>query len=87
MEEELKMLEETVSKEYEFGFVTNIETDVINKGIDEDVIRLISSKKNEPEWMLEWRLKAYHVWKSMEEPTWPNVNYPKINLNQTISSA
>ncbi|MEO7314664.1 MAG: Fe-S cluster assembly protein SufB [Ginsengibacter sp.] len=84
MEEELKMLEETVSKEYEFGFVTNIETDVINKGIDEDVIRLISSKKNEPEWMLEWRLKAYHIWKSMEEPTWPNVKYPKINYQDII---
>ena len=84
MEEELKMLEETVSKEYAFGFVTDIETDVINKGIDEDVIRLISSKKNEPEWMLEWRLKAYHIWKSMEEPTWPNVTYPKINYQDII---
>ncbi len=84
MEEELKMLEETVSKEYEFGFVTNIETDVIAKGIDEDVVRLISKKKNEPEWMLEWRLKAYHVWKSMEEPTWPNVTYPKINYQDII---
>ena len=84
MEEELKMLEETVSKEYEFGFVTDIETDVINKGIDEDVIRLISSKKNEPEWMLEWRLKAYHIWKTMEEPTWPNVTYPKINYQDII---
>ena len=84
MEEELKMLEETVSKEYEFGFVTNIETDTINKGIDEDVIRLISSKKNEPEWMLEWRLKAYHVWKTMVEPTWPNVSYPKIDYQDII---
>ena len=84
MEEELKMLEETVSKEYEFGFVTDIETDVINKGIDEDVIRLISSKKNEPEWMLEWRLKAYHIWKTMEEPTWPNVTYPKIDYQDII---
>lgn len=84
MEEELKMLEETVSREYEFGFVTDIETDVINKGIDEDVIRLISSKKNEPEWMLEWRLKAYHIWKTMEEPTWPNVTYPKINYQDII---
>ena len=84
MEEELKMLEETVSKEYEFGFVTDIETDVINKGIDEDVIRLISSKKNEPEWMLEWRLKAYHIWKTMKEPTWPNVTYPKIDYQDII---
>lgn len=84
MAEELKMLEETVSKEYEYGFVTNIETDVINKGINEDVIHLISSKKNEPEWMLEWRLKAYYQWLKMEEPTWPNVTYPKINYQDII---
>lgn len=84
MEEELKMLEETVSKEYEYGFVTDIETDVIRKGIDEDVIRLISAKKNEPEWMLEWRLKAFHNWLKMEEPTWPNVSYPKINYQDII---
>lgn len=84
MEEELKMLEETVSKEYEYGFVTDIETDVIKKGIDEDIIRLISSKKNEPDWMLEWRLKAYHQWMKMEEPTWPNVTYPKINYQDII---
>jgi Fe-S cluster assembly protein SufB len=84
MEEELKMLEETVSKEYEYGFVTDIETDVIKKGIDEDIIRLISSKKNEPDWMLEWRLKAYHQWMRMEEPKWPNVTYPKINYQDII---
>lgn len=80
----MKMLEETVSKEYEYGFVTDIETDVIKKGIDEDIIRLISSKKNEPDWMLEWRLKAYHQWMKMEEPTWPNVTYPKINYQDII---
>lgn len=84
MDEELKMLEDTVSKEYQYGFVTNIETDVIKKGIDEDVIRLISSKKNEPEWMLEWRLKAFHLWEGMTEPTWPNVSYPKINYQDII---
>ncbi len=84
MEEELKMLEETVSKEYEYGFVTDIETDVIKKGIDENVIRLISSKKNEPDWMLEWRLKAYHQWMKMEEPKWPNVTYPPINYQDII---
>lgn len=84
MDEELKMLEETVSKEYQYGFVTDIETDVIRKGIDDEVIRLISSKKNEPEWMLEWRLKAFHQWQKMEEPTWPNVSYPKINYQDII---
>jgi Fe-S cluster assembly protein SufB len=84
MGEELKMLEETVSKEYQYGFVTDIETDVIRKGIDDEVIRLISTKKNEPEWMLEWRLKAFHLWLKMEEPTWPNVSYPKINYQDII---
>lgn len=82
--EEMKMLEETVSKEYEFGFVTDIETDLIRKGIDEEVIRLISTKKNEPEWMLEWRLKAFHIWLKMEEPKWPNVSYPPINYQDII---
>ena len=82
--EEMKMLEETVSKEYEYGFVTQIETDVIRKGIDEDVIRLISEKKNEPAWMLDWRLKAFHHWEKMTEPTWPNVHYPKINYQDII---
>ena len=84
MDEELKMLEDTVSKEYEYGFVTDIETDVITKGIDEDVIRLISTKKNEPEWMLEWRLKAFHLWETMVEPKWPNVHYPPINYQDII---
>lgn len=84
MEEEMKMLEETASREYEFGFVTNIETEVIEKGISEDTIRLISQKKNEPEWMLEWRLRAYRIWTSMEEPTWPNVTYEPINYQDII---
>jgi len=84
MEEELKMLEETVASDYKYGFVTDIDTDIIPKGLSEDVIRLISAKKNEPEWMLEWRLKAYHHWLKQEEPTWPNVHYPKINYQDVI---
>lgn len=84
MEEELKMLEETVASDYKYGFVTDIDTDIIPKGLSEDVIRLISAKKNEPEWMLEWRLKAYRHWLKMEEPTWPNVKYPKINYQDVI---
>lgn len=84
MEEELKMLEETVASDYKYGFVTDIDTDIIPKGLSEDVIRLISSKKNEPEWMLEWRLKAYNHWLKLEEPTWPNVTYPKINYQDVI---
>lgn len=84
MDEELKMLEETVSKEYQYGFTTDIETDVIRKGIDEEVIKLISTKKNEPEWMLQWRLKAYQQWLKMEEPKWPNVTYPAIDYQDII---
>lgn len=68
------------SNEYKYGFVTDIEMDQIAKGLNEDVIRLISSKKNEPEFMLEYRLKAYKHWLQMTEPTWAHVHYPKINF-------
>lgn len=84
MKDELNMLEQTVLNEYKYGFVTDIETDVIPKGIDENVVRLISAKKEEPEWMLEWRLKAYRHWLKLEEPNWANVNYPKINYQDII---
>ncbi|HEU5365411.1 MAG TPA: Fe-S cluster assembly protein SufB [Hanamia sp.] len=84
MKEEMDVLEETVSKEYKYGFVTDIDTDVAPKGLNEDVIRLISKKKNEPEWMLEWRLKAYHHWLKMDEPKWPNVKYPPIDYQDII---
>ncbi|HBE53187.1 MAG TPA: Fe-S cluster assembly protein SufB, partial [Cyanobacteria bacterium UBA11369] len=65
-----------VNQPYKYGFVTNIETDTIPKGLNEDVIRLISAKKNEPEFMLEFRLRAYRQWLKMTEPTWPHVTYP-----------
>ncbi len=84
MKEEMDVLEQTVASEYKYGFVTDIETDVVPKGLDEDVIRLISVKKNEPEWMLNWRLKAYHHWLKMEEPEWANVKYPTINFQDII---
>ncbi|MDE3214040.1 MAG: Fe-S cluster assembly protein SufB [Bacteroidota bacterium] len=84
MKEEIGVLEQRVSDEYKYGFVTNIETDVAPKGLNEDVIRLISTKKEEPEWLLEWRLKAYHQWLKMEEPAWPNVKYPPINYQDII---
>jgi len=67
--------------QYKYGFETVIESDKAPKGLNEDIIRLISSKKGEPEWMLEWRLDAYHRWLSMEEPTWARVEYPKIDFN------
>ncbi len=77
---------EILSKqEYKYGFVTDIESDVIPRGLTEDTIRLIAAKKNEPEWMLEFRLKAYRHWLTMTEPThWPNISYPKIDYQDVI---
>ena len=65
--------------EYRYGFTTDIAAETIPKGINEDVVRLISSKKNEPEWMTEWRLKAFRNWQKMSEPTWPNFEYGPID--------
>ena len=78
------ILEEVTNKDYEFGFVTDIETDKVPKGLNEDIIRLISKKKNEPEWLLEWRLDAFETWKKMTEPEWAHVKYDKPNF-QNIS--
>jgi Fe-S cluster assembly protein SufB len=69
------MIEEFANKDYQWGFVTDIEAETVPRGLNEDTIRLISAKKNEPEWLLEWRLKAYRHWLTMEEPTWSNVRY------------
>ncbi|MCB1448253.1 MAG: Fe-S cluster assembly protein SufB, partial [Rhizobiaceae bacterium] len=67
--------------QYKYGFETEIESDKVAPGLSEDVIRQISAKKNEPEWMLEWRLDAYRRWLTMEEPAWARVDYPKIDFN------
>ena len=72
-----EILGEITASEYKYGFTTEIESDTVPPGLNEDVIRLISSKKNEPEWMLEWRLDAYQTWSEMVEPDWPNVHYQK----------
>jgi Fe-S cluster assembly protein SufB len=72
-------IKDLTKQEYKWGFVSPIESDVFPKGLNEDVIRLISTKKNEPEWMLEYRLKAYRHWLTMKEPTWQNVHYPPID--------
>ncbi len=72
-------LKEFVDKDYAYGFVTEIEQDTIPKGLDEKTVRIISEKKEEPEWLLEWRLKAFRHWLTMTEPTWPNVHYPPID--------
>jgi Fe-S cluster assembly protein SufB len=78
-------VESLVNKEYKYGFVTDIESDVVPKGLSEDVIRLISAKKQEPEWLLEWRLKAYRGWLKMSEPhAWPNITYTPVDY-QSIS--
>ena len=77
-------LHNLVNQPYKHGFVTDIETESVPKGLSEDVIRLISMKKEEPEWLLEFRLSAYKHWLTMEEPTWANVNYPKINFQDII---
>ena len=77
-------LQNVVNKPYKHGFVTEIESDVAPKGLNEDTIRLISTKKNEPKWLLDFRLKAYQQWLKMEEPKWSNVKYPKIDF-QAIS--
>ena len=78
------VLQNLVNQPYKHGFVTDIESDVAPKGLDENTIRMISAKKNEPEWLLEFRLKSYQAWLKMEEPKWPNVHYPKIDF-QAIS--
>ncbi len=72
-------IESLVNREYQYGFVSDIESDTVAPGLSEDVVRVISAKKNEPEWLLEWRLKAYRRWLTMKEPHWPNVKYPPID--------
>src|SRR5437868_6325596 len=68
---------------YKYGFVTDIEAETAPPGLNEDTVRFISAKKNEPEWLLEWRLRAYRHWLTMEEPTWAMVNYPKIDYQDS----
>jgi Fe-S cluster assembly protein SufB len=72
-------IQEIASQEYKYGFVTNVEEDTVPPGLNEDIIRFISAKKGEPEWLLEWRLKSFRHWLTMKEPTWANVHYPPID--------
>jgi len=76
-------IEQIANQEYKWGFVTNIEVDEAPLGLNEDIIRLISHKKEEPEWLLEWRLKAFRHWLTMKEPTWANVHYDPIDYQAT----
>lgn len=82
--EEDKILTEVTQDEYKFGFTTNIETETIPKGLNEEVVRLISNKKNEPEWLLEFRLKAYRHWLTMKMPRWPHLKLPEIDFQDVI---
>jgi len=78
------ILNEFTNKDYEYGFVTNINTDFIPKGLNENIVRLISSKKNEPEWLLDFRLKAYQHWTTMKMPDWAHLNIPPIDYQEII---
>jgi Fe-S cluster assembly protein SufB len=81
---EEQLIADITSSEYKYGFVSDIEADEAPKGLDESTVRFISKKKNEPEWMLDWRLKAFRTWLTMKEPKWSNVNYPKIDFQEII---
>src|SRR5208282_6023094 len=77
-------IESLVKQEYKYGFVTDVEADSAPPGLNEDIVRLISAKKREPEFMLEWRLKAYRHWLTMKEPAWPHVHYPPIDYQKAV---
>ncbi|MDX9923283.1 MAG: Fe-S cluster assembly protein SufB [Ignavibacteriaceae bacterium] len=82
--EDMQLLNDVTKNEYKWGFITDIESDTAPKGLNEEIVRFISLKKGEPEWMTEWRLKAFRHWQTMEEPKWPNVKYPKIDFQDII---
>ncbi len=84
MSKDDQILEEFTSKEYEHGWSTDIESDQAPKGLSEDTVRFISAKKEEPEWLLEWRLSAFRKWQKMKEPKWPNVTYPAVDYQDII---
>ena len=77
-------IDESISQEYKYGFTTNIEQDTLEPGLNEDVIKTISKKKDEPKWLLDWRLKAFRHWKKMVTPEWAKINFPDIDY-QSIS--
>ena len=79
-----QILEEFTSKEYEHGWTVDLESDQAPKGLNEDIVRFISAKKEEPQWLLDWRLNAFRVWSEMNEPHWANVSFPEINYQDII---
>src|SRR5437588_11181284 len=84
----INTIQDLTNQEYKWGFITSVEEDRISKGLNEDVIRVISAKKEEPQFMLDWRLKAYRHWTSLEkaeaEPKWANVKYPPISYQDIV---
>jgi Fe-S cluster assembly protein SufB len=85
MTDKNEILEQHISSEYKYGFTSDIEMETVAKGLNEEVIQFISKKKNEPQWMLEWRLKAFRYWLTLEEPKhWAHISYPPINFQDII---
>ena len=84
MEQSQNILEKRIEQDYQYGFITDIEQEKLPPGLNAEVIRYISQKKNEPEWLLEWRLNSYNVWQRMSEPTWANIKYPTIDFQKII---
>lgn len=84
MEDSNDILNEVTTGDYKYGFVTDIDTEVIHRGLDEETVRIISAKKNEPEWLLEFRLKAFRHWQTLEMPAWPHLNIPPIDYQDII---
>ena len=81
-QEKNQFVKQVAEQKYEFGFTTDVHTEIIEKGLNEDVVRLISQKKGEPDWMLEFRLKAYNYWKTLKEPKWGHVHVPPIDYQE-----
>ena len=79
MAEQNEFVRSVAEKKYEYGFTTDVKTDIIDSGLNEEVIREISRRKEEPEWMLTFRLKAYRYWLTLKQPTWGHVNLPEID--------
>ena len=84
MEDSNKIINEVTSSDYKYGFVTDIDTEMIHRGLDEETVRIISAKKNEPDWLLQFRLKAFRHWQTLEMPTWPHLNIPPIDYQDIV---
>ena len=84
MSTQTNTIEQLATKEYKYGFVTPVESETVPRGLNEEIIRTISAKKGEPEWLLAWRLKAYRHWQTMKEPGWANITYGPIDYQNII---